>query len=67
MKALVLVSVMLCGCATIKLTDQIDGNYRNPNGELGKPHPYYIAILPIAIVFDIATFPLQMFWIGSQL
>lgn len=56
------------GCiTTLKTQDRITGNYRNEDGSLGKPNPYYFAVLPFAIVFDIATSPIQALWLGAQL
>lgn len=55
------------GCVTIATTNQIDGNYLRKDGNIGKPNPYFIAVLPFALVFDIATSPVQVIWLGGQL
>lgn len=47
-------ALSLSGCATIAVNDRIEGfNIAE------EPNPYYYGLLPFAMVFDVATFPLQ--------
>lgn len=55
------------GCTTLAVTDRISGNYRTSDYEIGKPNPYFYAVLPFSLVFDLATSPIQMLWLGAQL
>lgn len=54
-------------CTTLMVTDRITGNYETRNWEIGKPNPYFYAVLPFSLVFDLATSPIQMLWLGAQL
>lgn len=70
----VAVTLFLSGCASVKTVEHAKGHcYKKEDGEIvwdKEPKPGYYAFLPLAIPFDIATFPVQMlripFWAAEN-
>lgn len=55
------------GCATMTVNNIAGYRMDYENGEILPPRPYLYSLLPLAIVFDVATSPVQAIWLGSQL
>ena len=59
---LVCVAIMLAGCTSVMTLHSAEDSHEK-NGKIVKRQPWHYALLPLAIPFDIVTFPFQLpFW-----
>lgn len=62
----IIASLLLSSCATVCVNDRAIGNYRTPDGYLGKPQPAYHWLKIITVPLDVVAMPFLLWEIYRQ-